>query len=352
MPSFARREIVDADQVGVYHCIARCVRRAFLCGQDALSGKSFDHRKEWAQQRLEQLAAIFAIDVCGFAVLSNHLHLVLRIRPDVVQDWSDEEVARRWWRLFPRRDQHGRAIELEPHQLAALLCDRRKLAQWRERLCSLSWFMRTLCEPIARRANREDDCSGRFWEGRFKCQVLLDEAAVLACTMYVDLNPIRAGVADRPENSEFTSAFERIAAREGFGDIHAAADQARDGWLAPLPDEDATRLATHAPPQTAPAAPRRASNRGFLPMLLEEYLRLLDWTGRQVCVGKRGAIPDHLQPILQRLNIQSDAWIDTVRNFGRWFHRAAGRSDCLLERAHRAGCRWFHGTAHSRLAFG
>ena len=154
------------------------------------------------------MAAVFAVDICGFAVLSNHLHLVLRIRPDVAQEWSDEDVVRRWWRLFPHRDSRGATAELERHLLTALLADRQRLAEWRKRLCSLSWFMRSLCEPIARRANREDGCSGRFWEGRFKSQALLDEAAVLACSMYVDLNPIRAGVADRPETSEFTSAFE------------------------------------------------------------------------------------------------------------------------------------------------
>ncbi|MBI3463472.1 MAG: hypothetical protein HY000_10505 [Planctomycetes bacterium] len=347
MPSFARREIVDQDQVGIYHCIARCVRRAFLCGADALSGKSFDHRKEWIQQRLEQLAAVFAIDVCGFAVLSNHLHLVLRIRPDVAQEWSDEDVVRRWWRLFPHRDSQGAVAKLEPHLLAALLSDPRRVAEWRQRLCSLSWLMRSLCEPIARRANREDGCSGRFWEGRFKCQALLDEAAVLACSVYVDLNPIRAGVADRPETSEFTSAFERIAAREA-----AATDGGDVEWLCPLPDEDAARGSATSPQQPTTSPPtRRASNQGFLPMRLEDYLRLLDWTGRQTREGKRGAIPDHLQPILARLNIQCAAWLDTVCNFGRWFHRAAGGADRLLARAHRAGCRWSHGMTRSRLAF-
>jgi hypothetical protein len=111
MPSFARREIVDQDQVGVYHCVARCVRRAFLCGADPLSGKSFEHRKDWVQQRLEELAALFAVDICGFAVLSNHLHLVLRIRPDLAQDWSDEEVVLPWQRLFPWRDDSGASAE-------------------------------------------------------------------------------------------------------------------------------------------------------------------------------------------------------------------------------------------------
>jgi len=348
MPSFARREIVDQDQVGVYHCVARCVRRAFLCGADPLSGTSFDHRKDWVQQRLEELAALFAVDICGFAVLSNHLHLVLRIRPDVAQDWSDEEVVLRWQRLFPRRDDQAASAEPAAHRLAALLADRQRVAVWRERLSSLSWFMRTLCEPIARRANREDGCSGRFWEGRFKCQALLDEAAVLACTMYVDLNPIRAGVADRPETSEFTSAFERIASRQD-----ASNENAGDAWLCPLPDEDAAREAAEVESRPSAAPPtRRASNRGFLPMRLDDYLRLLDWTGRQARQGKRGTIPGHLEPILQRMHIQTDAWIDTVWNFGRLFHRAAGRPDRLLARARQAGCRWFQGMTQSRLAFG
>jgi hypothetical protein len=291
---------------------------------------------------------LFAIDICGFAVLNNHLHLVLRIRPDIAQEWSDEEVVRRWWRLFPRRDSQGDVAKLEPHLLAALLSDPKRVSEWRTRLCSLSWFMRSLCEPIARRANREDGCSGRFWEGRFKCQALLDEAAVLACSVYVDLNPIRAAIADRPETSEFTSAFERIAAREA-----AVPETADVSWLCPLSDEDTARESAEAPSQQAAATPAgRASNRGFLSMGLDDYLRLLDWTGRQARTGNRGTIPEHLSPILQRLRIRGDVWLETVSNFGRWFHRAAGSTDHLLARAHRAGCRWFQGMRHSRLAFG
>jgi hypothetical protein len=203
-----------------------------------------------------------------------------------------------------------------------------------------------LCEPIARRANREDGCSGRFWEGRFKSQALLDEAAVLACSIYVDLNPIRAGVADRPETSEFTSAYERIASCEAAPDAEGDVD-----WLCPLPDEDAARGST-APPSATAAPAGRASNHGFLPMALDDYLRLLDWTGRQTREGKRGAIPAHLSPILERLHIRSEMWLETVSHFGRWFHRAAGSADRLLARAQSAGRRWFHGVTRSRLAFG
>ena len=103
MPAYARREIVDASQVGIYHCVSRCVRRAFLCGEDPLTGRNFDHRKDWIRARLEELAGAFAIDVLGFAVMSNHLHVMLRIRPDVASQFSDEEVARRWLRVFRKR---------------------------------------------------------------------------------------------------------------------------------------------------------------------------------------------------------------------------------------------------------
>ena len=163
--------------------------------------------------RLEFRAAYYGIDVIGFAVMSNHLHVVLRNRPDVVAAWSADEVARRWWFVFPqRRDNDGLAAQPEPHELAIIAADPKRLMEVRKRLASVSWFMRCLAEPIARQASYEDTCTGRFWERRFKCQPLLDESAVAACMVYVDLNPLRAGLAKTPEASQFTSAYERIQA--------------------------------------------------------------------------------------------------------------------------------------------
>src|SRR5262245_42035959 len=215
MPAYARRAIVDESTVGMYHCMSRCVRRAWLCGRAALTGRNFDHRKAWIRKRLEQLAGLFAVDVAGYSVMSNHLHVVLRNRPDLTKSWSDEEVARRWCRLFPKRlVEPGQAPDPEPQGLAFLLANPKAIAERRRRLSSLSWFMRCLCEPIARRANREDECDGRFWSGRFKSQVLVDETAILTCSVYVDLNPVRAGVSRTPEESEYTSAYDRIASRQ------------------------------------------------------------------------------------------------------------------------------------------
>jgi REP element-mobilizing transposase RayT len=353
MPAYARRQILNETEVGVYHCVSRCVRRAFLCGQDSFTGHNYDHRKQWMQERLQELADVFAVDVLGFSLMSNHIHLVLRNRPDVAAEWSDEEVVRRWWRLHPlRRNEDGTAAEPNSQEIAGLLADTDALSEHRRRLSSLSWWMRSLCEPIARRANREDRVTGRFWEGRFKCQALLDEAAILACSIYVDLNPIRARIAETPETSEYTAAFERIAARQAAAESATASAAgyggARDGWLSPVPDADMGQT----PQELSVSQPAmRASNRGFLPLSLDDYLALLDWTGRQVRVDKRGSIPAQLRPILERLSVNAEAWLDTISSFGRWFHRAVGRASNMASRAGRSGKHWYQGTAFSRLAF-
>ena len=124
MPASARRQIVHEECVGVYHCIARCVRRAFLCGTDSYSGRDYYHRKAWIIDRLRHLAGLFGIDVCSYAIMSNHLHLMLRNRPDSALLWSDAEVAPRWRKLFPQRDEvTGEPAEPDDNDLAMLMAD-------------------------------------------------------------------------------------------------------------------------------------------------------------------------------------------------------------------------------------
>ena len=367
MPACARKEIVREGEVGIYHCVSRCVRRAFLCGRDPMSGQSFEHRRGWVQDRLELLAANWGVDVCGFAVMGNHLHVMLRTRPDVVARWSDEEVARRWWQVFPRRrNKNGSPAEPEEHELRMLMADLKVAEERRRRMASVSWFMRCLCEYIARRANKEDRCSGRFWEGRFKCQALLDENAVLACSVYVDLNPIRAGLCTTPEQSEYTSAYQQIHARNARrrkGKTPKAPQRSKrrkrlsrrddDAWLCPISATSSKggRAKTAVEkPEASP--PRRASWHGFLSLRLNDYLRLLDWTGRQVRRDKRGSIPKDLAPILDRVGVNGEVWVESVAQFGRWFRRAVGSADRVSEAATTAGRHWFHGLTHSRTAFG
>jgi REP element-mobilizing transposase RayT len=395
MPAYARREIVAHEEVGIYHCIARCVRRAFLCGVDPFTNKDHEHRKGWIRDRLKELASFFAVEVCGYAVMSNHLHVVLRSRPDLAQRWTDEEVALQWRRLFPARDPlTGLAGEPSAQDLSTITSDSGRVTELRKRLASLSWFMRCLNEPIARAANQEDGCTGRFWEGRFRSQALVDEAAILACSIYVDLNPIRAGIADTPENSQFTSAYDRIRSMRVDSDespSQAASapsespttesiettsthDTRRpDAWLCELTlfeGQDATaetklataevgksgtqprpEEATQAECRPRPKLAARASDQGYLPIELEKYLSLLDWTGRQLRADHQGTIPSHFAPILERLGVNVEAWIETVQNFGRWFKRAAGRRDSLADLAHRSGRSWFHGQRAAAIAF-
>ncbi len=325
MPRANRREICNPDQIQVFHLVNRCVRRTFLFGTDEKSGKDFSHRKAWIRQRLEELAGIFAVEILGFAVQSNHLHVVVRTRPDVQKGWNDTEIAQRWLRLFPqRRNEDKSSCEPNDAELSIILSSASTLLKLRNRLISISWFMRCVAEPIARRGNLEDDVTGRFWEGRFRAQSLLDESAIAACMAYVDLNPIRSGQALTPETSEFTSVRERIL------DRHDAVNQPtrddvtdgiehgpRAGWLSPI------SLEASSEPSRNKITHRRASNKGCLPMTLDQYLELLDWTGRQLKQNS-GSIPQEFPSILERLDYKPAQWLLYVRQFRKVFRSDAG----------------------------
>ncbi len=262
------------------------------------------------------------MDVLGFSVMSNHLHVVLRNRPALVKTWSDEEVARRWWNLFPqRRNRDGSPAEPTETDLNHLKANVQEL---RLRLSSISWFMRCTSEVIARMANAEDECTGRFWEGRFKATVLPDEASIAACMVYVDLNPIRAGLASTPETSDFTSAQERMADLKSADEVSTSEEKngriehgEQAGWLAPVELEPKRRKVREK------CSSRRVSNKGCLFMSLPQYQQPLDWTGRQLQRGKRGSIPKGVPPILDRLNLSPDLWLHAVEQFGK--RRAANR---------------------------
>ena len=353
MPRQARGEYLDPNEVQVFHAVQRCVRRAFLCGEDVVTGKSFEHRRLWIRERMEFLASVFGIDCLTYTVLSNHLHVVLRSRPDVVATWSDDDVARRWLKLFPkRRLEDGSPDEATDEEVRMLTGNAERLAEVRRRLSDVSWWMRCTAENIARRANREDECSGRFWEGRFKAQLLLDEASLLACAAYVDLNPVRAALAKSLEESDYTGAKDRIDdLKERGGEVSSLPGTGRakpsrathawersrrrrkSGWMSPL---EINEKSDPTGPD-ASACGRRASLKGFLSMSLSKYLELLDWTGRQLRSGKRGTIPSELAPILERLGLDTAGWCDLVKKFGKLFKRAAGNAESLSSEAARRG---------------
>ena len=217
--TYPRAHLVDSNKPCFYHVYDRCVRRAFLCGNDPATGCSYEHRRAWIEERLLFLARYFAVEVYAYAVMSNHYHLVLYYDPSASQNWSSKEVARRWLEVHPPR-QNGRIDEVaKTKKLDSMLSDPELIAICRQRLGSLSWFMRALNHPLACLANREDKVTGHFWESRFKSAVLLDEEAILSCMAYVDLNPVRARIAAKLEESQYTSIRRRLREAEAKGEL-------------------------------------------------------------------------------------------------------------------------------------
>jgi len=366
----ARRHLIREGFVSTYHVWSRCVRKAWLLGKDFDSGRDLTHRKAWVKNQLIHLSESFCIEVAGYAVMSNHHHEILRTRPDLACELTPDQIARRWWELFPkRRDRFGNAKEPREGELDQILADPKtgdplgRVEELRKRLASISWFMRCLNEHIARKANAEDGCTGRFWEGRFKCTELLDSASILACMVYVDLNPIHADMAQTPEGSDFTSGQDRFKSaiakekltklREAYQEerlkkqrqeeidqiIQQLQDQTqRDAWLAPLSKTsiDVAHLGTGS----------------ILDIEAADYLSLLDWTGRQSREDKPGKIPTDLAPILVRMEIEAEAWLETVRRFDHLFHRVAGRLKAMVKAAKERGRCWFKGTYAAKTSFG
>lgn len=306
----ARHELVNASEPGYYHCMSRCVRRAFLCGEDRYSGRSFAHRKQWIEDRLLELADLFSIGVYAYAVMSNHVHIVVHVDPTIATNWSPEEVVTRWSRLFPVRSA-GRVDEAATVLKAKMIAsDGQRVAICRERLSSLSWFMRCLNEPIARLANHEDACTGRFWEGRYKCQALLDETAVLACMTYVDLNPIRAGFASDLNSSSHTSIHRRLR---------------------------------KLPMQREALQPIAGSVGGELSPSGDEYVLMVEWTGSRLHPGKRGRIVTDVPTWMRQRRVDPEDWSAQVASIETRYWRAIGSIEALIEKARAIGRRWLKG---------
>lgn len=321
-----RYRLVDTQTTPYYHCISRCVRRAFLCGYDRSSQKNFEHRKQWILDRIRKLSSLFAIDVCAYAIMSNHFHLVLHIDIDRALQWSPEEVIDRWLELYTvpvvaERYKAGATLTaVEEEALAGYI------ETWRDRLSDLSWYMRALNETIARMANKEDNCTGRFWEGRFRSQALLDEAALISCMAYVDLNPIRAEICTTLEQSEFTSIQERLRS------FSEKKKEVNSSWLAPMGSNE-------------------LNSGGILPIAQIDYFALVDWTGRVIRNDKRGAIPSTIKPILQRLGIEESNWVKNTQFFGRRFRRVLGRIDQIRAFADRINQKWLSGMEEARAFY-
>lgn len=284
----ARKQLISTDVTSYYHCVSRCVRRSFLCGKDPHNQISYEHRRQWIRQKIQLLASVYCIDICAFAIMSNHYHLVVNINKERALNLSHHDVVERWRYLhkLPAIIKRWQANQLESglEETKAL----KLIETWRHRLWCLSWFMKELNYDIACKANREDNCTGHFWESRFKSQALLDEKALAAAMAYVDLNPVRAGTAETPETSEFTSIKARVDALSEM--------QLTASFLHPF------------------VGYTRNQTSSGIPFRLIDYIELVDWSARRFREGK--ASLDSTKPlILDRLNFDQRCWLKICTQF-------------------------------------
>ena len=323
----ARSTQISLQDTAYYHCISRCVRRAFLCGEDTYSGQSFEHRRIWIVERIRLLSQVFAIDVCAYAIMSNHYHLVLHVNAADAESWSDQEVAHRWTTLYKAPLLVNRWLGGELKSKAEINKTVELINEWRERLTDISWFMRNLNEFVAREANKEEGCKGRFWEGRFKSQALLDEKALLSCMAYVDLNPVRADMAQSLEESEFTSIYERIHSvtcqyDEGKGEIDSLSTKGLAGFL----------------------GHERETQPCFgIAFSLLDYLTLVEELGRVIRPSKRGYVRFGKNTLLERLEMTSEEWLRLSESFGGKFRCAVGSAQELERFALHTNRSWVSG---------
>lgn len=356
----ARKSQVSLNDTPYYHCVSRCVRRAFLMGDDFITGKNYDHRKQWIEERIKELSSQFAITVCAYAVLSNHTHQVLYIDKEQAQNWSVDEVIERWYTLFKghvmvERYRSGASMSEAERQVVSDIVE-----SWRARLMDISRYMRCLNEYIARKANQEDNCKGRFWEGRFKSQALLDDTALLSCMVYVDLNPIRAGMSETLEDSDFTSIQERLkvfAKNQTRKKItankkHLSSDTERLVQIVRHNNRDIDKIPQ---PETLAAFIGHEclanDDKKGIPFSPLDYFELVDWTGRVIREDKRGAIPAHIKPILLKLGIQQDNWVDSVKHFSHRFYRVVGSVEKIKQQCQHMQQKWLRGLTASQALY-
>ncbi len=371
----ARSSLVSLTDTPWYHVVNRCVRRAFLCGADALTGQDFDHRRGWIETRIRELASVFTIDVAAYAIMSNHYHVVLRVDAARAAALDDEAVLQRWTQLFTGPLLVQRYLSEARSQMGQAECDKVQefASLYRQRLADLSWYMRVLNESVARQANAEDDCTGRFWEGRFKSQALLDEQALLAAMAYVDLNPIRAGMAESLQGSEHTAIKARLDDLQGqpFVPVLAPVVQPAPAGQA-VPESSQTSQTTEenamypavvlpsllpeaelAALPEAPLMPFDPTSRfeQAIPFGLQEYIELVDTMGRAVHPAKRGFIPATTPAILTRLGMDAEAFINAADHFFKDFAGAVGTPAKLIEIASARQQRALRGLAAAKKVF-
>lgn len=301
MMAIPRKVQIILSQTKHYHCMIRCVRQARICGFDKFSGQNYEHRRKWIELRLYLLAKVFTIEICAYAIMHNHAHFVLHVDDNLAYSLDRKTILKRWsliHRLTPQQViyLHEGKSALSEQELSKVY---KEVELIRLRLYDIAWFMKDLNQYIAVKANKEDGCVGKFWESRYKSQALLDERALLACMVYVDLNPIRAGIANSLENSHYTSIKKRVS-------------QLKSHWQ---------------PQQLKPLISRGPANFRAIPMDLSAYIQLVTETSGIVSNPSRNVIPFPVS----KFGFAPAEWRKITTKFELLFGYVVGTRESLTE---------------------
>ena len=368
-----RGSLIHPDEVTIVHTVAKTARNLFLLGEDFATRTRNSHRKAWIVDILEFQSSLMAIDLLDFCVMDNHVHQVLRSRPDVVKKWSNREVARRWLTLCPKSKKRQKVddtvqyvpIPPKDEQIDTLAKNKKRIKKIRAQLCSISWWMRLCCQKVAQRANREDGGSkGPFWKGRFHATVIEDLEYLLGCCLYVDLNAVQAAMAQGIDDYDYTSAKIRL-------DMIRSKQKAKEDEQAPAANQSQSENETvpiESPPKESASQAQentqekdsekkasmsisnlskgefmslvkldtesndpqlhkdgyRCSDKGFLDYTVEEYLDALRWCIKHKLYRADATMPEDVPECLMKHSLGPELVLQQAREFGEMYRYRAG----------------------------
>jgi REP element-mobilizing transposase RayT len=304
MARSSRSSRISPDEVTIVHVTTQVAQQMFLLGKDSSSGQDFSHRKDWIINIMSFQSLYMGIDVLRFAVMDNHVHFLLRTRPDVVGKWTAKEVVTRWMSLCPQRKRRRKVegkwvyepIEPTQEEIDAIANDEAMVKKLRRKLSSVSFWMQLLKQKVAKRANaevqKEGEVKGAFWKGRFHMTVIHSSDYLLSCAVYIDLNAIRAKVTNSLDGYQYTSIYMQLEeayrqmGEEGEQidwDVESLRKFAEKSMLSPV--EMKEEKTDEAPADAVEATPR-CSDTGFLQISLGKYCSLLVWSIQNDCANR------------------------------------------------------------------